>query len=318
MSSSNNMHKDHLKKCRVCFRVLDRDVETVTIDRSLQKLFQQFTGVELKYCGDYSKKICTMCNFEIKRCQKFRITITIRQNMLYKLYPSVDEAVEVKQEPELVINSSIKQEAVTTPILLNKLIDRTQPAKSFKVIPTRQVKQPVASQETNLIILDSDDGEQIDYVTQVETVFLDTKPNTSEFLIMKEEDVKHEKPEAIQSVFLEPTTSDFNLKSQHMMQPVRKFQPCKRILPIKVKRLSQTTFNINDANEILTMEPKLLEKFFKRWRKYPTVSANENEILNINNLIMHSIHFLHVSPNSSPSITAISAALNAFHIRKFS
>lgn len=150
----NEIFKNHAFKCRICLRDLTVSTRTVKIDGSIQKQFREFTGITLKELKHYSDKVCSMCEYELKRLTKFRQTISERQTKLYELYPDPPpqvNQVDVKTEDDMVhipkVELAVKEEELDPPTTASIL-----PIEEVVIIVSQQ---PPAAAKPKYINLNS-------------------------------------------------------------------------------------------------------------------------------------------------------------------
>lgn len=272
MMNDHTLYEDHLHKCRICFRELDSKVKTIKIDESIQETFQQFTGIELKISEYYySSVVCSMCNYEIKRCQKFRKTITERQERLYILYRIPDDD-KISEQPVPIVkgkefNSFIDEltkieidENIITdpttlpppPIVHNKHVALTRSPKRFKPRAKR--------------------------VGQFEpSSFAVSRTRTfPEEVTVKEEDIKRENKNLIQTVFIESRIDHSALELK--CEDVEPAESCVRVsqldnpTPCTSFRISRVVSQAHSP--FVRLKSNTVKRIREKSRKLPTVSFN--------------------------------------------
>lgn len=94
--------ENHKEKCRFCFESFKSDENSLKITKNIEKLFFEFTNLELKKIK-YSQNICTECNDELQKCAKFKKDLITRQEELHELV----EGKECRPKPRSCKRNSL-------------------------------------------------------------------------------------------------------------------------------------------------------------------------------------------------------------------
>lgn len=100
--------KNHQKKCRVCFKSLNKRQKHAEITEEIEKLFFTITQINLIGSPNYSSQVCMNCDKQLTDFVAFKNNIVDWQNKLYENYP---DDIFIKPEPKTdFLQINIKQE----------------------------------------------------------------------------------------------------------------------------------------------------------------------------------------------------------------
>lgn len=100
--------KNHQKKCRVCFKSLNKRQKHAEITEEIEKLFFTITQINLIGSSNYSSKVCVNCDKQLTDFVSFKSNIIYWQTKLYENYP---DEIFIKPEPKTdFLQINIKQE----------------------------------------------------------------------------------------------------------------------------------------------------------------------------------------------------------------
>ena len=100
--------KNHQKKCRVCFKSLNKRQKYAEITEEIENLFFTITQINLIGSPNYSSQVCLNCDKQLAEFVTFKNNIVDWQKKLYENYP---DDIFIKPEPKTdFLQINIKQE----------------------------------------------------------------------------------------------------------------------------------------------------------------------------------------------------------------